>query len=192
MITVRKSSDRGYFDHGWLKTHHTFSFDRYHDPAHMQFRDLRVINEDIIAPGTEFPTHPHRDMEIITYVLDGALTHRDSMGHEATLHRDEVQAMTAGSGITHSESNRADHDPVHLLQIWILPRARGLKPSYRDQRFEPESKQDQWRDLKSPGWFVDDQPGCRAVCRDSPQEQRTETAVRIGSSRMAPGSAGRG
>ena len=150
MIYTRKSSDRGYFDHGWLKTHHTFSFDRYHDPEHMQFRDLRVINEDFIAPGTEFPTHPHRDMEIITYVLDGALSHRDSMGHEATLHRDEVQAMTAGSGITHSESNRSQDETAHILQIWILPRARSLTPTYRDKGFPEADKRGRWRLIASP------------------------------------------
>jgi len=150
MITVRKSEKRGFFDHGWLKTHHTFSFDRYYDPAHVQFRDLRVINEDTIAPGTEFPTHPHRDMEIITYVLDGELTHRDSMGHEATLRRDEVQAMTAGAGITHSESNRSKTEAAHILQIWIFPRSHGLTPAYRDKRFEPEEKRGQWRLIASP------------------------------------------
>jgi redox-sensitive bicupin YhaK (pirin superfamily) len=150
MITIRKSGERGFFDHGWLKTHHTFAFDRYYDPDHIQFRDLRVINEDFIAPGTEFPTHPHRDMEIITYVLEGELTHRDSMGHEAVLRRDEVQAMTAGSGITHSESNRSGSEVAHILQIWILPGSRGLTPTYRDKEFAASEKQGQWRLIASP------------------------------------------
>lgn len=136
MITIRKSHDRGRFDFGWLKTSHTFSFGDYHDPDHVQFRALRVINEDIVAPGAGFPTHPHRDMEIISYVLSGAIAHRDSMGNEETLRPGEVQRMTAGSGVRHSEFNPSRDEPLHLLQIWLFPEAKGLTPSYEQRAFD--------------------------------------------------------
>ncbi|MDA1257102.1 MAG: pirin family protein [Chloroflexi bacterium] len=150
MITIRKSDDRGHADHGWLKARHTFSFANYYDPDHVQFRSLRVMNEDRIAPANGFGTHPHRDMEIVTYMLDGALAHKDSMGHGAVLHRDEVQVMTAGTGVTHSEFNDSESEPVHLLQIWIEPEARGLAPQYDQRAFAPDEKTNTLKTIASP------------------------------------------
>lgn len=138
MITVRKASERGHFDHGWLNTYHSFSFARYHDPAHMGFGPLRVINDDTVAPGRGFGAHPHENMEIITYILSGKLTHRDSAGHTATIGPGEVQKMTAGRGIEHSEFNPSQKDPVHLLQIWIEPARENLDPSFEQARIPPE------------------------------------------------------
>lgn len=139
MIRLRKSNDRGHADHGWLKTYHTFSFGDYYDPAHMHFRSLRVMNEDFVAPGKGFPTHPHRDMEIVTYVLEGELEHRDSMGNGEVIHAGEFQRMTAGTGVTHSEFNPSATQSVHLYQIWLFPGQQGLEPSYEQRRFdEPE------------------------------------------------------
>lgn len=130
MITIRKSEERGRANHGWLDTHFSFSFADYYDPKHMGFRSLRVINDDRIAGGSGFPMHPHRDMEIITYLLDGAIAHKDSMGNVATIGESEVQRMTAGTGIFHSEFNPLPNDTTRLLQIWIVPRQRGLTPGY--------------------------------------------------------------
>lgn len=133
MITIRRAADRGHFDHGWLQTAHTFSFADYRDPEHVQFRSLRVLNEDVVAPGRGFGMHPHRDMEILTWVLGGALRHEDSMGHAAVLRPGEVQVMSAGTGVEHSEWNASETEPVHLLQIWILPDRQGLTPRYAQQ-----------------------------------------------------------
>lgn len=135
MILIRKADERGHFDHGWLDTFHTFSFGDYHDSQFMGFRGLRVINEDRVQPGKGFGAHPHRDMEIVTYVLAGELTHADSMGNRSIIRPGDVQRMTAGAGIMHSEMNESATDTVHLLQIWILPDKRGLKPGYEQKPF---------------------------------------------------------
>lgn len=145
MITVRKANDRGHFDHGWLKTWHTFSFAGYRDPNYRGFRSLRVMNEDFVEPGQGFGTHPHRDMEIVTYVLEGALEHRDSMGNGAVLTPGEFQRMSAGTGITHSEFNPSEKELVHLYQIWLLPERHGIEPSYEQKRFAEEERHNRFR-----------------------------------------------
>jgi hypothetical protein len=148
MITLRPSSERGHANHGWLDTHYSFSFSDYFDPRHMGFRDLRVINEDVVSAGRGFGMHPHRDMEILTYIVDGELSHRDSMGQGATIQRNDVQRMSAGTGVMHSEVNQSDQ-PAHLLQIWILPEAEGLRPSYEDKTFSAEEKRNRLRLIAS-------------------------------------------
>ncbi len=150
MITIRPAEERGHANIGWLNTRFSFSFADYHDPKHMGFRSLRVINDDRIAGGGGFGAHPHRDMEIITYMLDGALEHRDSMGHGAVLRRGDIQHMTAGSGVVHSEFNHSENDPIRLLQIWIFPEKRGLPPGYQDKRVGDEEKLNRLRLLASP------------------------------------------
>jgi len=150
MIQVRKSEERGHADHGWLDTHHTFSFAGYYDPKFMGFRSLRVINEDRVAPGAGFGRHGHEDMEILTYVLDGSIAHRDSMGHVKTLGPNEIQRMSAGTGILHSEYNASKTDPLHFFQIWIEPATTGTAPSYEQIRFDPAEKQNRWRRLAGP------------------------------------------
>jgi redox-sensitive bicupin YhaK (pirin superfamily) len=132
MIRIRKAADRGHFNHGWLDTYHTFSFGDYYDPANMGFRSLRVINDDRVDPGQGFGMHGHREMEIVTYVLEGALEHKDSMGNGSIIKAGALQRMTAGTGVRHSEFNPSHKDPVHLYQIWLLPRQNGLKPSYEE------------------------------------------------------------
>ena len=150
MIVQRKSEDRGYAHHGWLESWHSFSFADYRDPAHVHFGPLRVINEDIVQPGTGFGTHGHRDMEILTYVLSGTLRHRDSTGSSGDIRYGEVQVMSAGTGVQHSEVNPSQVETVHLLQIWIMPDRQGLAPGYQQKDFPLESKLARWCLLASP------------------------------------------
>lgn len=150
MIRVRKAEERGHADHGWLDTYHTFSFAGYQDPEHVHFRTLRVMNEDVVQPGQGFGTHPHRDMEIVTYVLEGALEHKDSMGNGEVLRAGEFQRMSAGTGITHSEFNPSTTEPVHLYQIWLFPESKGIEPSYEQKQFPVSEQQNQLRLVASP------------------------------------------
>jgi quercetin 2,3-dioxygenase len=150
MFEIRRSAERGHANHGWLDSYHSFSFADYFDENHMQFGPLRVINEDVIAAARGFGTHGHRDMEIVTYVLDGALSHRDSMGNGSTIRPGDVQRMSAGTGVMHSEFNASKEDALHLLQIWILPKRRNDPPGYEEKRFTDEDKRGQLRIVASP------------------------------------------
>ena len=150
MITIRKSDERGHANHGWLDTRFTFSFAEYFDAKHVEFRTLRVMNDDRVAGGGGFPTHPHRDMEIVTYVLDGALAHKDSMGNGSTIKAGDVQYMSAGTGVAHSEFNASKTEPVHLYQIWMFPDKNGYKPAYDQKYFSEEDKRGKLRLLISP------------------------------------------
>ncbi len=149
MITIRGAQERGHFDHGWLNTYHTFSFDQYYDPRYMGFRELRVINEDFVAPGRGFPMHGHRDMEIITYILEGGLKHEDSMGNGSIIRPGDVQRMSAGTGVRHSEKNASPDERVHLLQIWILPDTVGLEPEYEQKAFTEDERRGKLRLIAS-------------------------------------------
>jgi redox-sensitive bicupin YhaK (pirin superfamily) len=150
MLTIRRAHERGHADHGWLNSHHTYSFANYHDPAHMGFRSLRVLNDDVIQGGGGFPLHPHENMEIFSYVTEGALEHRDSMGNGSVLRRGDVQLMSAGTGVVHSEFNALPDAPTHLYQIWIRPARRGLDPTYQERHYDDAELANQLRTIVSP------------------------------------------
>ena len=177
MIATRKSTERGYADHGWLKSFHSFSFADYYDPEHMGFGVLRVINEDRVAPGTGFGTHGHRDMEIISYVLSGALEHKDSMGNGSVIRPGNVQRMSAGKGVLHSEYNPSRTEGVHFLQIWIEPSVRGIPPAYEEKHFDAASKRGRLRLVASP----DGQDGSVTIHQDA----RLYATVLDGADRVA-------
>jgi len=155
MITRKLSAERGYAHHGWLVSHHSFSFADYYDPRHMRFRTLRLINEDHVAPGQGFPTHPHKDMEILTYVVKGALEHRDSLGNGSVIRPGDVQYMSAGTGVTHSEFNPSSDEATHLLQIWIVPNEKDAEPRYGQRNFDERSKRDRLCLVASPDGVED-------------------------------------
>ncbi len=186
MIQIRRAADRGHFDHGWLNTFHTFSFADYHDPAHMGFRSLRVINEDRVQPGQGFGTHGHRDMEIITCVLEGALEHKDSLGSGSIIKPGELQRMSAGTGIRHSEFNPSRTEWVHLYQIWLRPNRRGVTPSYEQRSFSEAEKRGRFRLVASP----DGKDGSLTIHQDArlylaALSSGQDVSLRIGSGRAA-------
>lgn len=167
MIRLRKAADRGHFDHGWLNANHTFSFASYYDPQQMGFRSLRVMNEDFVSPGQGFGTHPHRDMEIVTYVLEGALEHKDSMGNGEVLRPGEFQRMSAGTGITHSEFNPSPSEAVHLYQIWLLPATKGITPSYEQKKFPDEQLRNELRLVATGNEAEREATGALAIHQDA-------------------------
>ncbi|WP_435006577.1 pirin family protein [Tundrisphaera lichenicola] len=182
-IRVLRSGDRGHFDHGWLDTYHTFSFGDYYNPRRMSYRSLRVMNEDRFGPGTGFGMHSHHDMEILTYVLSGTLEHRDSLGNGGPILPGELQRMTAGTGIAHSERNGSSTEPVHLYQIWLLPARKGLTPGYEQKAFEESGRQGQWQVVAS----VDGRDGSLTIHQDaSLYLAKLEPSDRIGHE-VAPG-----
>lgn len=186
MLTVRKSQDRGYADHGWLQSFHSFSFAGYHDPRHMGFGNLRVINEDRIAPGTGFGAHGHRDMEIISYVLEGALGHKDSMGNAASIVPGEVQRLSAGTGITHSEYNYDATGTTHFLQIWIIPKFMGVTPAYAQKTFTEADKRGRLRLVVSP----DGAEGSVSIQQDARMYAGLFDGAELATLALAPGRLG--
>jgi redox-sensitive bicupin YhaK (pirin superfamily) len=180
MITIRPSNERGHNQISWLDSRFTFSFDQYYDPQHMQFRSLRVLNEDVVAPGQGFGMHPHRDMEILTWILDGAIEHRDSMGTGAVLRPGELQHMTAGTGVMHSEFNPSPKDPTHLLQIWITPERDGLKPSYEQLTFPDKDLRGKFHHVAGPDAPVTIQQDADLFITRLDKGQETKHALKAG------------
>jgi redox-sensitive bicupin YhaK (pirin superfamily) len=183
MITIRPSTERGHVNHGWLDTWHSFSFNTYHDPRHVQFGPLRVLNEDFVAPGAGFPPHPHRDMEIITIVLEGAVAHQDSSGGTGVVRPGDVQVMTAGSGVVHSEFNPSETERLRLLQIWILPDTRGRRPRYAQKTFDQAAR----KNVLLPVVTGDDGNGALAIHQDAALYVSELDAGRSVSHALAPG-----
>ena len=183
MMTLRRAQDRGHFNHGWLDTSHTFSFAENHDPKFMGFRNLRVINDDRVAPGQGFGTHPHRDMEILSYVLEGALQHRDSMGHGSVIRPGDVQRMSAGSGVLHSEFNASQQEAVHFLQIWLQPAERGIPPGYEQKTLDRGALQGQLRLVASQ----DGRDGSVTIHSDAAVYAGVFAAGEHGALALAPG-----